>query len=298
MNTPLITVSIVTYNAEQDIRKCLESLKKQTFKDFQVVIVDNHSTDKTVEIAKKTLKSVMLIESERNLGFGAAHNLAISKSTSEWILVLNPDTILEPHALQTLYSHTDIDDVAAISGILYHDEGKTIVDSTGISLHPLFYHAKERKRIPTQNDYPWGLSGACVLLRKEALHEISYARKEREYPEYFDEFFFLYKEDVDLAARLQEHEWRSYFVAQEIGIHARTASVETQRKDKPIYIKKNSYKHHFFFLIKHARLYAFPFIIVYELAKFCYLLINERSVLSVLPEVWKMTPKLLKRRYV
>lgn len=293
-----LAVSIVTYNAEQDIRACLEALKRQTYSEFNLFIVDNASTDNTRSLIREICPEATLIENDANLGFGAGHNIAISQTDAEWILLLNADAVLDETALATFMSRVYPSDVAAVGGILYSDQEKKQVDSTAIQLNRFTYHASERKAIPLQDDYPWGISGACILLRKEALSSIAYPRNDRSYPEYFDERFFLYKEDLDLSARLQSNGWRSQFISKEVGIHSRTGAKEKSRKDLPDHVRVNSYKNHFYFLLKHARLKSLPFILTYEVAKFAYLLFAEPATLRVLPDVVRMAPTMIKRRYV
>lgn len=292
-----LSVSIVTYNSENDIQSCLKSLKMQTYSDFELTIVDNGSTDRTLEIIAKEYPSAFVIKSGANIGFGAGHNLAIASSHSDWILLLNTDVQLSQTAFANIMKKIGNPKVGAIGGVLYTDKTKQSVDSTGIILNPFFYHAKERKIVPETDDYPWGISGACILLRKTALEQIAYKRTDRDYPEYFDESFFLYKEDLDIAARLKLHGWKSLYTKVDIGIHDRTGSHQKKRKDLPKYVKEQSYKNHFFFLFKHAPLTALPTILLYESIKFFYILVFEPTLLAVMPSVLRQLPTMLKRRY-
>jgi GT2 family glycosyltransferase len=139
----------------------------------------------------------------------------------------------------------------------------------------------------------WGISGSCALYRRKALDSIAYEKKE-----YFDESFFMYKEDLDIAERLNKKGWKAQFASKAIGYHQRTASKQSSRLYRPEYIKKNSYKNHLFILFKHARFLNLPVIAVYELLKFCFLLVTSPKTLTVVPEVIEQAPKMIKRRYV
>jgi GT2 family glycosyltransferase len=298
MNQSEISISIVSYNSADDLSTCLGALKKQSFTNFKLYLIDNGSTDNSVSLASKLYPEISVIHGHGNIGFGAGHNLAIAQSKTDWHLILNADVALEPNALMTLIEQTSQDDVAAIGGILYFDEEKQLVDSTGIELTSFIYHARERKVIPEANDYPFGISGACALLRVKALKDIAYNRLDRDIPEYFDETLFLYKEDLDMSARFNRHGWKSFFVKQPIGVHTRTGATEKKRKQIPDYVKSNSYKNHILVMLKNAPLYFFPTILIYEFAKFSYLLLFEPKTLKVIPSIISLIPKMLKRRYV
>lgn len=302
-----LTVSIVTYNAGEDIRRCLQSLKAQTFKNFDVIIVDNASKDQTVATVKEVYLESDIYQLKENVGFGAGHNIAISHSQNDWILILNQDVVLRSDALQKLISHAEKDDLASVGPCLYRAKDEKEIDTTGLE-KTWYYNVSDRgagKKVKASSGYVWGNSGSCVLLRKKALDDIAYQRKDRNYPEYFDENFFMYKEDVDLAARLQRKGWKAWYESEAIGYHNRTgggaqsiAQTRAHRKNIPQHVPINSYRNHLFFLLKNMPLISLLPVAVYELLKLVYLLIFERRILE---GVWKAKDKfniMWSRRYV
>jgi len=285
-----VTISIVTYNPGDEIITCLDSLKAQTFQDFEVIIIDNASTDNSIDKVQRNYPEITILHQENNLGFGKAHNIAIRKTDSPWVLVLNQDVILEPTALEEMMKFTSNKSLASIGPKLYLTKDQKNIDTTGIK-KLFFFHYKER--MDQQDQQVWGISGSCALYRKEALDSVAYANSE-----YFDEFFFMYKEDIDLAERLNKKGWKAQFASTAIGYHNRTASKSVSRFNRPEYIKQHSYKNHLFVVIKHATLITLPFVFIYECLKFLFLLFTSPKTLMVLLEVVKLSPKMLKRRYV
>ena len=296
-----LTISIVTYNASNEIRECLQSLKRQTFQDFDITIVDNNSSDNTLDQVSLIYPDAKIIRNRENCGFGKAHNQAISKSNSNWILVLNQDVILEDAAIEKMMLKTTDESVASIGLKLFLDSSKTKIDTTGL-IKTIYYKVIDRGAgdMPSpdldKSNWVWGISGACVLYRKSALDRISYGNAQDR--EYFDEYFFMYKEDIDIAARLQSAGYKSWYQADAIGVHARTGSSSKKRSERPEYISTQSYKNHLYFIFKNASLVALPLITLYEALKLGYLLLFEPRTLRVLPVALRNLPLMYKRRYV
>jgi GT2 family glycosyltransferase len=152
----------------------------------------------------------------------------------------------------------------------------------------------------------FGVSGAAPVYRRKALRDVA-----ADGGQVFDEDFFSYKEDVDLAYRLCMREWQAWFLPEARAYHDRTARATAggdlgamrQRKNKSSFINYHSYKNHFFFLTKNLTwpifLRYFPHIFWYEFKKFIYILFFEVSTLKSLGEFARRLPKMWrKRRYI
>lgn len=294
-----LTISIVTYNGKAYLADCLQSLKSQTFQDFSLVIIDNASSDGTVELANVLVPDAQIISLPKNLGFGSAHNIAIHACQSEWILVLNQDTVLRPDCLQALMTATSNQALASIGPLLLRTSEETI-DTSGLQKHWYGKVSDRHANAPVVKTHlvsgeVWGISGACALYRKAALDQVAHARADRDMPEYFDEHFFMYKEDVDLASRLQRHGWRAWLQVDAEAIHDRTT--QGNREEKAEYITFHSYKNHWFYLLKNAAWYELPTLLIYEMIKCVYLALFERRTLVALKDVWAFAPIMLARRY-
>ena len=166
MTRPL-TISIVTYNGAGKITKCLQSLHAQTYEDFDVVVVDNASTDGTVAEVTSVAPEAQLIQLDSNTGFGAGHNVAIRVTKSPFILVLNQDVVLHEQALQEMMVAANAHDEAGVVGpCLYRGEGakpEEVIDTVGLR-KSFFYQVtdrgagKEPTRKLLQAGYLWGVS--------------------------------------------------------------------------------------------------------------------------------------------
>ena len=104
-----VTVTLVTYNSGRFIKRCLESVLKQKYPHFDVVVIDNASTDGTVDILEQFADRCRIYYNDENIGFAAAQNQAIALSTADWILTLNPDVLLLPNFIDALVQAGGLD---------------------------------------------------------------------------------------------------------------------------------------------------------------------------------------------
>ena len=190
-------------------------------------------------------------------------------------------------------SATSMRNVASIGPLLYRDNDKQTIDTAGLK-KSRFWQVKDRfagkAARSLASSFVWGNSGACLLLNKQVLDEVAYAGGE-----YFDKHFFMYKEDVDLAARLRQAGYLAWFESTAMGVHDRTTA--PSRLKRPAYTRYHSYKNHLYLLVKHCRWYEWPLVAPYELAKFIFLLIFDRPSLSSLKEVKNYLSTMKNRKY-
>ncbi len=308
-----VVVSIVTYNSARHLKACLESLREQSCKDFDIHILDNASTDATVgiiEAFRHLLKSVR--HAERNLGFCAAHNRIIESSTSEYVLVLNPDAILDTRFLEIMIREMDQDpDSGSATGKLYRwrrlgsnpgipppISGKMELDSTGIFFTRNQRHL-DRGSGETdtgqydRKEYVFGASGAAAFYRRSMLEDV------RNGKEYFDESFFAYREDADLAWRARWMGWECLYVPEAIAFHERRVLPE-RRSALPETINMHSFKNRFLLRIKNmdTGTYTRNFIPITfrDIVAITYVLLREWSSLPGILKLIRAVPKALKER--
>jgi GT2 family glycosyltransferase len=256
-----VLVSIVTYNSGPYLKSCIESLRSQTFRDFSIALWDNASTDETLEILEGYRPRLDFVHvSEINVGFCAAHNRLIDSARSEYVLVLNPDVILDPRFIEMMVREINLDPAAgsATGKLLRQAEtasparrssDKKILDTTGIYMTPNQRHFDRGSDeldigLYDAREYVFGASGAAALYRREMLEDI------RDGSEYFDERFFAYREDVDLAWRAQWRGWRCLYVPEAKGYHARRV-LPGNRRTLPDSINMHSVKNRFLLRIKN-----------------------------------------------
>jgi len=209
-----VTISIVTCNSCRVIRKCLDSIFGNIKNiDFEIIIVDNNSTNSTVSIIEKDFKNVRLIRNNKNIGFGAAHNIAIKLGRGKYHLVLNPDIIFTENSVGKLVNFMEANpEIGLVSPKIVYPDGKIqylckrlpcLFDLIIRRFTPRFIQNLFKKRIDYFEmretgynkimDVPY-LSGSVMLFRKSILEKIGG----------FDENFYMYFEDTDITRRISE----------------------------------------------------------------------------------------------
>lgn len=293
-----VSVHIVTFNSEDYIVPCLEAVFRQSCLIEQVIIVDNASTDQTLERLSPYEDRISIIRNDINKGFAEAHNQAIALSESDLFLVLNPDVCLDEHYIQHIVNFLDVNpDVGSATGKLLLSSNHSIIDSTGLLMNKSrrAFDRGAGEAADRWNDsvYVFGVSGAAAIFSRSMVQDISIDGQ------FFDEDFFAYKEDVDVAWRAQILGWKSYYCAEAIAYHARGWKQGTRNK-QPLYIRKHSYINRYYMLLKNESLIAyalhFPSIISYEVASLGYLLLREPKVLTAWFSLFKRLPSTLRKR--
>jgi len=307
-----VSINIVTWNAIRYIDDCLKAVFGQTERDFKVVIIDNNSNDGTVEFVRANYPDVALLQNFKNLGFPRAANQAIQFWDSEFILLLNPDVILTPTYLEKLLAAAErYSRAGAFGGKILkvggeNNLGADLLDSCGMAATKSrrFYErgeGEEDRNKYNQEEEVFGICAGFILFRRQALEEtkikvpprlVANGEGVRDDYEYLDENFFAYKEDVDIAWRLQWAGWKAIYVPSAEARHYRGAkghakfgnlTVIKDRWRKSKLINRWSYKNHWLTLIKNESginfILAFPWIFSYELKKFIYILFLEPGTL-------------------
>jgi len=252
----LVSVTIVTYNSGRFIKRCLESVLEQKYQNLEVVIVDNASTDGTVDILEQFSESCRIYYNDENLGFAAAQNQAIALAQGEWVLTLNPDVLLLPNFVQALVDAGQVDPkIGTVCGKLltirasFDLPEKQLVDSTGIYFTPMLRHL-DRGSQEVDNghylnyEYVFGATAAAALYRRSMIEDITIQG------EFFDRDFFVYREDADVAWRAQLMGWRCLYTPHARGYHVR-AVLPGNRRALPAVINMHSVKNRFLMRIKN-----------------------------------------------
>src|ERR1700692_3054387 len=251
-----VSVTIVTYNSGRFIKRCLESVLDQNYPFTEIIVIDNNSTDGTVDILERFENQCRIIYNDENIGFAAAQNQAIGLSSAEWVLTLNPDVLLLKGFLDALVNAGNLDPrVGTVCGKLltmtsgFDFPEEPTVDSTGIYFTPNLRHL-DRGSLEVDNghfrnyEYVFGATAAAALYRREMIEDISICG------EFFDADFFVYREDADVAWRAQLMGWKCLYVPYARGYHVRKV-LPGNRRALPPEINMHSVKNRFLMRIKN-----------------------------------------------
>ena len=277
--SPKVSIGLLTCNSEKYIKPCLDSLLAQDYENVEITILDNHSVDESRAIIKNGYPEVKLIESAENLGFGRGHNQIVNATDGEFYACLNADMIFEPNFISSLVKaisekpiygsaggklkRWDFEGFTQNSGEV-REMGKTnFIDSVGIRMlkNHRFEDIGQGEVDYGQYDSTkdlFGISGAAVLYRRKALEDVAFTNDKGD-REYFDEAMFMYKEDIDLAYRLQWAGWKCHYTAQAVAYHDRTIKavgsgtweIIKNRANKSSRINQMSYLNHRILLQKN-----------------------------------------------
>jgi GT2 family glycosyltransferase len=233
---PLVSVIIPNLDGRDILACCLRSLERQTFKDFEVIIVDNGSTDGSVEMVRSDFPWLeIVIENDNNLGFAKACNQGIKAASADLIALLNNDTEAHPAWLAELVQAADADPEVGMfaSKTLLFDERDTI-DTAG---HLIYRDGLNRGRGRLEIDrgqyddktdvfFP---SGAAALYRRKMFDEIGL----------FDEHHFAYGDDTDIGIRGRLVGWRCVFVPGAVVYHMYSATAGKYSPMKLYLVERN-----------------------------------------------------------
>lgn len=324
---PTVSVHIVTYNSLSDIEACLESVFKQTYPVQDIIVVDNSSQDGTRSVLERYADKIKCINLESNVGFAAAHNKAMVLSQADYFLVLNPDVTLHPDYLRELmvfikqYNDERLGSLTGKlllnDGILDQNKGRgntsdeslwcaqhvqkeAIIDSLGLRI------TKARRAFDlgsgdpsvqwTQSKEVFGVSGAAALYQRKMIEEISLNN------EFFDETFFAYKEDVDVAWRARLFGWKAMMVASAWAYHKRGWKAGS-RKKQPLFVRRHSYINRYRMMLKNEQSanlrQSYKDILWYELLSFGYAVLREPHLLGAWISLWRDRKRMMAwRRFV
>lgn len=224
-----LSICIVTYQSCAYLAKCLESIYANPPEGtFEIIVVDNHSTDGTLEMLEAEYPQVQLIQNPANLGYTRPNNQALHRSSGRYLMLLNPDTLVLPQTLNQLISFLEKHSKVGICGpkVLNPDgslqpqcrRGESTplaVISYFLGLYRLFPNSSLlggyllNYMDEDETHEVAGVSGSCMLIRREILEQIGY----------LDEQFFAYQEDADYCFRTRQAGWQVFYVPDAKIIH-------------------------------------------------------------------------------
>lgn len=227
-NVILLSIIILNYNTKDQVKQCVRNIRQNPPSvQYEIIIVDNGSTDGSLEFIKYELSDVKIVVSDKNLGYGRGNNLGIKSAQAEYILILNPDIVVKPRSIDILYKFIKSHQQVGIIGPKLFNPDGTVQYSC--FRWPHFLTPLARRTPLSQTN--WGKSeliryfmldynhnasravnwllGAALMIKRKALDKVSG----------FDKRYFLYCEDIDLCRQIQEKGWEIWYNPEAEMIH-------------------------------------------------------------------------------
>ncbi|MGQ9469595.1 MAG: glycosyltransferase family 2 protein [Nitrososphaerales archaeon] len=238
---PKVSLIILTCNNKQILAKCLNSVVAIKYRNLEVIVVDNASSDGTSKLISENFSNVKIVRSERNLGYAGGNNLGIRNARGDYVILLNDDTIVDPKFVSRLVEGMEAEPRATLGSCkIYGMKGRVIQYAGGFindKGYPIMrgYGEEDNGQYDRLGEVEWA-SGACMIIRRECLEKIGL----------FDYSFFIYYEDTDLSFRARKAGYKVIYIPSTIIRHS--GSTTTRRHWRyNVYGNRNRIR----FLLKH-----------------------------------------------
>jgi GT2 family glycosyltransferase len=301
---PAYVAGIVNFQSYSELDRCLRSLEQQMHPPISTIVVDH---DANLEMRRRCIQNAERVQwvSRPNAGYAAGANAildwtAVKAPAAAFVLLLNPDVVLDAGYAGALIREMTLRPVTALaSGKLLRSDGCTL-DSAGIRM-ARHRHSVDRgsdeidRRQYEKCEFVFAASGAALMIRRQALPDLSVEG------EIFDEDFFAYHEETDLAWRAQLLGWKSLYVPQARALHRRGWHRD-RRFDIEPRIRRHAFKNRYLEMVKNERPMAFirdlPAIAGWELVRLSYSVIRDRTLLRAYREALRLLPRAWAKRRI
>ena len=272
----VLSVIIVSYNSSSFLELCVYSVQKSLLKaniKFEIIVVDNSSSDDSCSLIKNKFPFVLLVENEVNLGFSKANNIGVSKASGKYICILNPDTVLKEDTITEILGFYESDIKVGFVGChmidgagIFLKESKRTIPSFFSSFMKIigiskFYYSSLKNE---ERGYVDVLAGAFMFTEKYIYNQLKG----------FDEDYFMYGEDIDLSYKALKSGYSNYYLGDVKIIHFKGEST-----DKNLIYVSRFYNAMYIFYKKHFNKFLASKIVVWILIKFL-ILIKKLSILT------------------
>ena len=261
----LVSIIIVNYNGKRFLNDCLSSLSSIKYTEHEVILVDNNSTDESIDFVKQKFPSVIIKQLDQNLGFAEANNIGGDIAKGDLLLFLNNDTKVTEGFLDPLVEAIKSDEIAICQSLLLKPDGA--IDSSGDFIDQ-YGRAYNNKTIPKQTSPILCARGACMLVKKNIFNDLGQ----------FDKNFFVSFEDVDFGLRARICGYDAVIVPNSIVYHLGSGTISKMKKEIQFHSIKN-------FLILRLANFETQFSIKSFIFLFSELLTRKLFNRSVLPEI-------------
>ena len=257
-----LAIIIVNWKQYELTLKCLSSVYKSKFKDFEIVLVDNESNTEKLKNLLKNFKKIKVFQNDENLGFGAANNIAINyaiQNNFEYLMLLNNDTEVDENFILPLLNIINNDNlIGAVQPLIMNYNNKNSIWSAGGYVNKFFGYTSTNKNSNGNLKLDW-ITGCCMLLKTDLIKKVGL----------IDENFFAYYEDVDWSLRIKDLGYSLKLVNTSLVYHYGSKSSENSSFEGSLSPKVHylNFKNHLYLLRKHNDKFNSTGFIIYQLIK-------------------------------
>jgi len=235
---PLVSIIILNYNAGRLLEECIDSIYHSNYENFEIILVDNDSKDNSHVKCKEKFPLINLLENKKNLGYCEGNNVGIRHAKGEFVIILNPDTIVDPDWIKELLNGYQKNGNGIYQPKFLTIDNKSIIQSTGNMIQLFGFGYSRNKGDKDENQFSDieninYASGTCLFTSKQILTKL----------DLFDSFLFAYHDDLDLCWRASMQGIQSYYIPTSIVFHP----------SEGFSFKWSNFK---FFLLERNRLYC------------------------------------------
>jgi len=311
MHATYVDVVIVNWNGRRYLPSAIESVRRSGV-PVRIYVVDNASTDGSVDLLQEKYPDIELLALERNMGYAGGANYGLRMGRSPYAFVMNPDVLIEPDHLKLLLNRFEEDSrIGVAQGKLYRitsdefdsgsDYSRSTIDSAG---HVILRNRMVIDRGEGEPDSPeysrevsvFSASGAALFLRRSMLEDLA--------PDgdYFDPDFFAYKEDIDLCWRARLLGWDIRYIPAAVAYHVRNwkGKGAPPKSRVPLAARRHSWKNHYLLMIKNDHLLniirSAPAILGWEFVRQSYALLRDPLLYRAYLDLYRLLPSALRRR--
>ena len=256
-----VSVVIVSYNVANYLSECLSSFKRETTCEYEIIVIDNNSDDKSVEVVKTNHPDAQIIQNDTNVGFARANNMGFKLADGRYLFMLNPDTVLLNGTVDKLVQFMDESPEIGVCGpkvlnpdltiqyTCHHFPSLSITLTNYLQLQRFFPKNKffGREHMTYWNydeikEIDW-ITGCSLMIRKKAMDDVGY----------LDENYFMYSEECDLSYRMKQNNWQTVFFPDSALIHygGQSSSNQQNQNVHAKTITNYLFNSKYYFFLKH-----------------------------------------------
>lgn len=234
MESKLVTVIVLNWNRKTLLKRCIDSLKAQTYRPLEIILVDNGSHDGSPDYIREHFPEVRLLVNEKNLGFCGGNNVGLREAKGDYIALMNNDAVMEPECIAEMVRSIEKGkDIGAVATKILLEDKPTHLDAAGIGIC-LDGLSIGRGRMEEASQYNeeaevFFVSDCVSLYRKEMIADIGL----------YDDDFFAYAEETDMGWRARLKGWRTLYNPKAVATHSHSSTLGSYSPFKVFLVERN-----------------------------------------------------------